>query len=144
MGGAINQKSFAILQKLSMKINPQKINMHRSYQVKELAGFLSIDKKTCFRWIDDGLKIVEGSKKPILIMGQDLKEFLSKRKQKRKFKLKRCEFFCLSCKKPTNAKKGSTKIKNGKKLAVCRVCSSKISRTIKPRQKDYTIYPYPT
>lgn len=127
-----------------MKINPQKLNSHISYTIKELSEILCIDKKTCLRWIEDGLKIVEGRRKPILIMGQELKDFINKRRQKKKFKLKPNQFFCLSCRLPIYAKKGSIKIKNDKKSAICRVCSSKISRTIKPHQKDYTIHSPPT
>lgn len=126
------------------KISPKKLNSYIAYSIKELMELLGIDHKTVTRWIEDGLKIVEGSKKPILIMGQDVKDFLNQRQQKKKFKLKRSEFLCFHCRQPTNAKKGSIRIKNGKKLAVCRVCSSKISRTIKPRQKDYTIPATPT
>lgn len=126
------------------KINPKKLNSYIAYSIKELMELLCVDHKTVIRWIEAGLKTVEGSKKPILIMGQDVKDFLNQRQQKKKFKLKRSEFFCFRCRQPTNAKKGSTCIKNGKKLALCRVCSSKISRTIKPHQKDYTIPATPT
>ena len=110
------------------KINPKNICKHRSYTIKELSDILSIDKKTCFRWIDDGLKIIPGCKNQILINGSDLKEFIKKRKLKKKIKLTRYQFFCLTCKKATSAKRGSIKILSNKKIARCRVCNGKICR----------------
>lgn len=127
-----------------MKINPQKINMHRSYTIKELSVLLSIDEKTPTRWIEDGLPIVEGSKKPILIMGSAVKDYLRNRSLKKKCSLTRKQFYCMHCKKATYAKRESSKIVDGKKLALCSVCNGKISRTIKPHQKDYMICPTPT
>ena len=141
---AINQTSFKNSQRLSVKINPQKIHNHRSYTIQELSCLLGINSKTCLRWIEKGLKTIAESKKPILIMGKDAKEFLRKKDSGRKCKLKRRQFYCLTCKGATYAKRGSIKITGDKKLAICRVCNGKISRTIKPYQKDYTIHAPPT
>jgi len=112
------------------KINSKSISIHRSYTVEELSGVLRVDKKTCFRWIEEGLKIIPGCKKPILIMGEDIKKFLDNRRLKRKVKLGRYQFFCFTCKKATIAKRGSIKIVGDKKTALCRVCNGKITRII--------------
>lgn len=113
-----------------MKINPQKICKHRSYTIRELSKLLGIDKKTCFRWIDEGLSILPGCKKPILLMGCNIKEFLNNRKMRKKIKLNRNQFLCLTCKKASYAKRGSIKLMRGKKTALCRVCNGKMSRII--------------
>lgn len=113
-----------------MKINPQKICKHRSYTVKELSALLGIDEKTCFRWMDEGLKIIPGCKKPILIKGTDIKEFLNNRKIKRKIPLNRNQFLCLTCKAARYAKRGSIKVSDGKKNALCRVCNGKMNKII--------------
>lgn len=113
-----------------MKINPRKICSHRSYTIKELADMLAIDEKTCFRWIEEGLKIIPECKKPILIKGADLKEFLHNRKLKRKIPLNRNQFLCLTCKAARYAKRGSIKVFDGKKNALCRVCNGKMSKII--------------
>ncbi len=123
-----------------MKINPKKIFGHRSYTIKELSGFLNIDKKTCLRWISDGLKIIPGCKNPILINGNDIKEFLTNRKLKKKIKLTRYQFLCMTCKGARNAKRGSIRVVGNKKSALCRVCNGNMSRLIKPYQKDYKIF----
>jgi len=118
-----------------VKINPKGIFSHRSYTTEELSVLLSKDKKTLLRWIDKGLKTIPESKKPILIMGSDLKEFLRKKKSKRKMKLNRNQFYCLSCKQAVYAKRGSIEKLSNRKIALCRVCNGRTSRIIKPYQK---------
>ncbi len=110
------------------KYNLARINTNMSYTLHEITDRLNINHKTCLRWIQDGLAIVDGSKKPILILGSTLKKFLTNKHMKKQFKLGRSEFYCLTCKKPTMAKRGSNKILSGRKTALCRVCNGKISR----------------
>ena len=110
-----------------------------SYEIKELAKALGSSEKTCYRWIDEGLVTVPGSKNPILIMGSAVKEFHRKRKSKHKFTLGRYEFNCLTCKGPRRAKKGSIAVVGSMKKALCSVCSGKMARPIQRSQKDYEI-----
>lgn len=121
------------------KLNPKGIFKHRSYTIEELSILLGKNQKTLLRWIGKGLKIVPESKKPILIMGFDLKEFIRKNSSKNKIKLNHNQFYCLSCKKAVYAKRGSIKKLSNRKMAQCRVCSGRTSRIIKPSQKDYKI-----
>jgi Helix-turn-helix domain len=113
-----------------MKINPRKIKKHMIYTIKELSEALGVTKKTCFRWIEKGLKIVPGGKNPILIRGGDVKEFIRRKNLKRKFKMNRSQFNCLHCKGPVYAKRGSIRKMSGRKTALCRVCNRKIVRII--------------
>lgn len=117
------------------KTNPKGIYGHRSYTIKELSVHLSKDEKTLLRWISDGLKTIPESKKPILIRGVDLKEFLRVRSIKKKVKLNRNQSYCLHCRGAVYAKKGSIKILGNRKTGQCRVCSGKICRIIKPYRK---------
>jgi hypothetical protein len=126
------------------RINRQKIFGSMSYKIKEMSDCLDISEKTCLRWIENGLSIVPGGKKPILILGSEIKNFLRKKDSKKKIKLKRSEFYCLTCKAARNAKQGSIKKLQGHKTALCRVCGGKMSRIFKSAQKDYMIPPLPT
>lgn len=125
------------------RINSNRISKHMSYSVKELTVNLNVSEKTILRWIDCGLKVVSGCKKPMLILGVSLKEFLKNKNQKKKVKLKRNQFFCFKCKIACYAKRGSVKETSEKKIAVCRACNGKMSRIIKPHQKDYKILSIP-
>jgi transposase-like protein len=113
-----------------MKANPRKISSHRSYTIKELADTLAIDEKTCFRWIEQGLRTIPGCKKPLLIYGYEAKEFMKNRKLKKKISLNRSQFLCLTCKVARFAKRGTIKVVGNKKTAVCRVCNGRMSRII--------------
>ena len=101
-----------------------------SYTVKELSSELGIDEKTCFRWIANGLKTITGGKKPILMNGYEIKDFLRKKNAKKKVTLSRSQFYCFTCKDARHAKRGSTKKAGNKKSATCSVCNGKICRTI--------------
>ena len=125
------------------RYNPQKIGAHLSYTIKELADSLEASGKTIHRWIDEGLRVIPGGKKPILIAGNDAKEFIRLRNSKPKVKLKRHEFYCLKCRGPTRAKKGSIVIMGSMKKGICSVCNGKIRKTIKPYRKEYQIPPPP-
>lgn len=112
-----------------------------NYTIKELCAALVIkgkpvSEKTIFRWIDLGLEIVARDKKQILIMGSAVKEFLRKKDAKKKVKLKRCEFYCLTCKAARTAKRGTIRRLKNRKTGECRVCRGKLSRTFQPSQKD--------
>ena len=117
------------------KINPKGVFSHRSYTIEELSGLIHKNPKTLLRWIETGLKIVPESKKPILVMGFDLKEFLKKKNTKKKIKLNRNQFYCLSCKKAVYAKRGSIEKLSNRKIGACGVCSGKIGRITTPYQK---------
>ncbi len=99
-----------------------------SYTIKDVTNVLGVTPKTCFRWIEDGLKIIPESKNPIYIHGSDLKEFHRLKNLKRKVTLGRNEFYCLTCKRAVSAKRGSVEVLSGRKLARCRACNGKISR----------------
>ena len=125
----------ALIPQTMLKINPKGIFGHRSYTIEELSLHLSMNQKTLLRWIDAGLETIPESKKPILIMGSDLKEFLRKKNTKKKVRLNRNQFYCLSCKRAVLAKRGSIDQSSNRKIALCSVCSGRISRIIKPYQK---------
>lgn len=112
------------------RFNPQIIHGHLSYTTDDIATALKVNKKTIFRWIGEGLPVVPGPKKPMLIMGSDLKIFIRLKNSKKKVQLKRHEFYCLKCKAAQSAKRGTIKKLNGRKTGECRVCSGKMSRTI--------------
>lgn len=119
--------------------NLHKIRIRKSYSITEIAALFDVDRKTCGRWINDGLKIIEKGVSPILIMGADLKDFIKKNK-KRKIPLQENQFFCFKCKKAAVAKTESEQVvKTGKKIGkdnheqlkktgACETCGTKLNR----------------
>ncbi len=121
------------------RFNPQIIHGHLSYTIQELVEVFGINKKTCLRWIDEGLPTVPGQKKPILILGSELKKFLNQKNSKKKVELRRHEFYCFKCKVPRRAKRGTITKSGDTKKGECSVCNTKMTRKIKLYQKDYHI-----
>jgi hypothetical protein len=126
-----------------MQKTAPKVHKHRSYTIKELSMLLHRNEKTCSRWIEQGLKTVS-DKKPFLILGGDLTEFLRNRKTMKKILVGRNQFLCFGCKAGRYAKRGSIVKTATRKTGLCRVCNGKMSKTIKPHQNDYMICPSPT
>lgn len=76
----------------------RRIKVHRSYTVDEVARTLGVAKGTVRRWLKSGLPPTD-SRKPALIRGVDLAEFLkSKAKVKQPCRLGEC--YCVKCRSP--------------------------------------------
>ena len=99
-----------------------------SYTIEEICGALGVTSKTCYRWIESGLPTIPGSKKPILIFGFELKEFIREKRKKRKVPLGRNQFYCLKCRKAVFAKRGTLKVFQNRKTAHCRACNGLLNR----------------
>lgn len=120
--------------------NPRLITSRHSYTPEEVAQLFSVNKKTVFRWLQEGLKPLEENTKPLLIMGEALRYFLIEKRKKKKVKLKNDEFFCLKCRKETRAKSGTERlVTTGKKIgkeareqffrrAKCEQCGTQVNR----------------
>ena len=82
--------------------NPNKVKINRNYSYEELAAVYGVHKNTVANWVNDGLPCLK-DRRPYLILGADAKQYLQERRQAKKQKCKSNEFFCMRCKKPTEA-----------------------------------------
>lgn len=100
-----------------MKIyNTKSTSSNYLYKPDEIAGLLKIHPNTVYRWIEAGLETRSNGK---LILGSDLKHFLSSRRKANKVCLKTTEFYCPKCKKATNSRIDDiTYINSDKSLSV--------------------------
>ena len=79
--------------------NPHLIKIHRSYTVEEAALRLGKHKNTVRNWIDQGLPVIS-EKRPTLIMGAVLRQFLVAKRAAGKRPCKLGEFYCFRCRGP--------------------------------------------
>lgn len=114
----------------------QGIKYWYAYNTGEICSLYAKQKlhqKTILKWLKMGLKKVDG-KKPILIYGNDLKEFLGKQNKLRKNKTELAEIFCLKCREPKIPYKKQIAIEKRGNFhnikAVCPTCKSKINKGI--------------
>jgi excisionase family DNA binding protein len=76
----------------------RRIKMHLNYTVDEAARTVGVGRPAVRRWIKAGIPVVDG-RKPALIRGVDLLEFLKTRaKPKRPCPPGQC--YCVKCKTP--------------------------------------------
>lgn len=78
--------------------NWRSVKRHRSYTVDEAARVLRVAKVTVRRWLKCGLPAIS-DRKPLLILGADLAQFLEgRRARKQTCALSEC--FCFTCRAP--------------------------------------------
>jgi excisionase family DNA binding protein len=76
--------------------NPRLIKIHRSYSIDEAARLLRAHKNTIRTWIKQGLPIID-RRRPTLIHGIDLSEFLKNRRKRAKRPCPPGYMHCLKC-----------------------------------------------
>jgi len=76
--------------------NPRLAKIHRSYTVEEIAALYGNHKNTVRDWIKKGLPAID-DRRPKLILGRELREFLQARRTKNKCSLKAGEIYCVRC-----------------------------------------------
>lgn len=123
-----------------MKYNLSKIRAKTAYSLKEACSLLGVNRKTVLRWLREGLVLLDATKSPSLIMGNDLKAFVRAKRDAKQVKLQLDEFYCLTCRKAVQAKRGTqTTEKTGKKIGrierdqemicgKCKECGGNIAR----------------
>jgi hypothetical protein len=79
--------------------NYRLVKTHRSYTVEEVARLFGMHKNTVRAWVKAGLPTCDG-KRPILILGHELAEYLKARRTKNKRPLQPGEIYCVRCRAP--------------------------------------------
>lgn len=114
--------------------NHRLVKIHRSYKVEEAARLLDKHKNTVRNWIKDGLATID-DKRPMLILGHDLVEFIKKRRAKNKQTCKPGELYCVRCRIPKfpagdMADYVPVTEKFGNLIAICPDCDSIMNRRV--------------
>ena len=107
------------------------IKKRRSYSFQEVSELLGVHTRTVQTWKKQGLKILDDSTKPFLVLGEELKRFLKLMMSKRRHQLQAGEFFCTKCKMPRLSKPDKVSVvftnrklgKNYQQVIVKGVCS---------------------
>jgi hypothetical protein len=114
--------------------NYKLIKIHRSYTVEEIAKLFSSHKNTVRRWIKDGLTCID-DKRPMLVLGQVLVEFLQTRRAKNRRICKQGELYCVRCRLPKSpagdmAEYFPVTQKFGNLTAICPDCDAIMNRLV--------------
>lgn len=125
--------------KKKRKYNPNLVKLRHSYTLAEIAEVYGVHKRTVQSWRKRGLKAIDETSKPYLVIGAEIRGFIKENSEKRKHPLKPREFFCPRCQNPRRSLENRLRVeitekKLGKryKLAIikgiCEVCRCKLFR----------------
>ena len=80
-------------------LNPRLAKIHRTYTVEEIARRWGVHRNTVRQWIKKGLPTID-QKRPFLVQGRDLGEFLRARRLRNRRKCQPGEMYCVRCRVP--------------------------------------------
>ena len=114
--------------------NPRLAKSHRNYIVEEIANLYGVHRNTVREWVKRGLPTSD-EKRPMLILGRDLSEFLQARRAKNKPPCGPGEIYCVRCRAPKApagdmADYQATTPTLGNLCAICPDCGAIMNRRV--------------
>ena len=79
--------------------SPHRIKIHHTYTIEEIARVLRIHKQTVRRWEKAGLSAIDDGR-PRLILGTEIRRFLSERRRQARRPSPPGHMFCFRCRSP--------------------------------------------
>lgn len=121
--------------------NPMLVKASRTYDVIEAARALGRTPATIRHWIKDGMEVM-ASRKPYLILGQAIRDYIRAKSNFRKRPLVPDEIYCLSCKAGRKPRDMSVAIypqssKTRRISGTCEACGAPMSRIISARDEAH-------
>jgi hypothetical protein len=120
--------------------NPRLPKTHRSYTVEEVASLLAVHRNTVREWIRRGLPVCD-RKRPVLILGRELRDFLAKRRQSSKRPCMPGEIYCVRCRVPREPAGGLAEYRaltstQGNLIGICPRCDCLMYRRVNRTRLD--------
>ena len=117
------------------RVNPNRVKLHRSYSVEELARCCDVHKNTVRNWQRDGLKPIDNAR-PNLFQGAAVRDFLARRKTGRKRPCSPGTFYCFRCRSPRRPALGMVDFVlirpgSGNLRALCETCEAIMHRRVR-------------
>ena len=92
-----------------MQHNPRRAKVHYSYTIAEAAKLFGVHRNTVRAWIATGLETINVGR-IILILGDELRAFLERRRKASRTKTPRGWLYCLKCRAPRAPAEGLTEL----------------------------------
>ena len=114
--------------------NPRLAKIHRNYTVEEVAVVFGVHRNTVREWVKRGLP-TNDRRRPMLILGSDLRAFLHARRMKNKQPCQPGEMYCIRCRSPraptgnmADYEAGTATL--GNSIAICSTCEAMMNRRV--------------
>ena len=120
--------------------NPQLAKIYRSYTIEAAASRCGVHKNTVRQWLKQGLTPID-NKRPVLILGRHLREFLYTKRQKNKRTCKPGEIYCLKCREPRSPAGGMADYQaftemQGNLIGICPCCDAMMYKRVNPTKLE--------
>lgn len=127
---------------MARRVSVRRIKSHRSYTIKEAATCTGVTPQTVRRWAREGLRLM-AAQRPILILGADLKDFISTKRSPSLGPMPKGQFYCLGCKERGPPAFGLIEYraisgKHGMIHAFCGSCEGPVTRIVS--RSDLTVW----
>ena len=121
-------------------LNTRLAKIHRNYTVEEVAALFGVHKNTVREWVKRGLPVSD-DKRPMLILGRALFEFLQTRRVKNKRPCQPDEIYCLRCRIPQHpagdmAEYQPVTTTTGNLIGICPTCETMMYRRVSLAKLD--------
>jgi excisionase family DNA binding protein len=120
--------------------NPNLAKIHRNYSVEEAADLFSVHKNTVRLWIKDGLPTID-TKRPVLIKGSSLRDYLQSKRATAKRKCQPEEIYCVRCRVPQRPAENMVEFEainahTGRLMGLCPCCNGLINKYFNAAQLE--------
>lgn len=120
------------------RLNPRLAKIHRTYTIEEAARLYGVHRQTVRNWIKAGLAALT-SKKPHLILGNELRTFLAGRRKRTPCGPGR--LYCLRCREPRNPAGDMLDylpitLVSGNLRGICSICDALMHRRVSLAKVD--------
>lgn len=116
------------------RANPRLAKIHRTYTVEEIAKLFGVHRNTVRAWIDRGLPTID-QRRPVLVQGQHLADYLQARRAANKRRCGPGEMYCLRCREPRAPADGAVRYHPltptmGNLAGLCGCCGLDMNRRV--------------
>ncbi len=122
------------------RANPRLAKIHRSYTVEEVAALYGVHRNTVRLWIKAGMPVVD-QRRPILVRGAALAEFLRIKRAVNKRPCRPGEIYCMRCREPRVPAGGHVRFHpisptRGSLVGTCPTCAAGLYRGVSVANLD--------
>ena len=119
---------------MARQVNHRLAKIHRNYTVDEVARRWDVHRNTVRQWIKLGLPTVD-QRRPLLIHGRDLAEFLANRRRANRRPCAPGEVYCVRCRCPRRPAGDMAEYRplspsQGNLVGLCPVCECLMFRRV--------------
>lgn len=114
--------------------DPRRAKIHHSYTIAEVARLYGVHRNTVRAWTRAGLETISAGRE-LLILGDELRRFLTARRADRRVKTPAGSIYCFGCRAPRKPAEGMVEVLNpsGPTVnlrALCAECGSLMHRRV--------------